>query len=74
MSVFTTIDEGDFASTPETLFFQAESLAGAVQCATFRIFDDTVQEGEELVTINADREDLFSDSSATIVITDNDGT
>ena len=62
----------DFDDTPVSLSFPAGSSVGDIQCIPITIIDDNIQEDEEFFVVTSDREDLFSDSVATIVIQDND--
>lgn len=68
--VFT--DSSDFITATETVLFTAESTAGETHCASFTILDDDTVEANEHFVVIASQEDLFSNSTATIIIADND--
>lgn len=66
-------DNTDFGGTSQTVQFPAGSTAQERHCASFPIVDDATLEVDEHFIVRASREDLFSNSTATIVIQDNDG-
>ena len=67
------VDGDDFNNTRGTVTFPSGSTAGEMICKSFRIIDDGIQEIDEHFIVTASREDLFSNSIATVVIQDNDG-
>ncbi len=69
-----TVGEDDFESTTQQrASFAPGSGAGTIQCIHLSIIDDQIQEIEEYFIVSADRDDLFSNTAATVVIQDNDG-
>ena len=63
----------DFDSSSKIILFSPGSAVGSINCASFSIVDDEIQESEEFFTVAADRNDLFNVSVARMVIQDNDG-
>ena len=63
----------DFDATPGTVSFPVGSTVGDIECASFGITDDDIEELEEHFVVSADRNDLFFDAVATVDIVDNDG-
>lgn len=67
------LDNSDFDDTAGTVVFPQGSAAGDVHCMSIMIIDDNILELEEHFVVTASREDLFSNSMATVVIQDDDG-
>ena len=63
---------GDLDNTSKIILFSPGSAVGSSNCVSFNIIDDLTQESEEFFTITTDRNDLFNESVARIIIQDND--